>query len=82
MASFDFSKERLEEILSSIEVIEVREYLESNLLKPFIGPERVDFSGVSIEVDITAHLGELVKVELEEFIPLVVDEFKNIKLLI
>ncbi len=77
--SFDFDEKTLLSLILQINDEDLQSYIKSILLKDFTGPEKALFQENPITVDISGKLGELVHGKYETFIPLVVEEFTNLK---
>lgn len=76
-ATFDFSTDKLDQLLELIENKDFAGYLKSKLKKEFTEVDQVNFDDNPITIDITAELGTPVKSLYETFIPLIVTEFSN-----
>lgn len=78
-ASFDFTIVQFRSLIEQIENKEFAAYLDEILNTEFRKPEQVDFTENPIIAEIDAQLGKPVKSLYETFVPLIVEEFSNVR---
>ena len=74
-ASIDFDRNKLNELISIIDNVSLKNDLQSRFADEFEMPIRFDFPEMRFEVGIEAHLGEPIKNSKETYIPFIADNF-------
>lgn len=80
-ATFDFAIDKLKYLIRELQDDSLTSQFKKILLKEFTQPNKVSFRDDPISVDVEAELGTPVKSLYETFIPFLVTEFSNAKIL-
>jgi len=74
-ASVDFDRNKLNELISIIDNVNLKSELQSRFAGEFVIPIRYDFPEMLFEVGIETHLGEPITNNNETYIPFIADKF-------